>query len=276
MANEPEVALTWGAQLIHAARLLARAGSPAPQQEAAELLGHLLGMPVTTLAAHPATPMRQSDIQTFASWVARRIGGVPTPYITGHLEFMGLDIAVGWESPLPLPGAQRLVEEALRWARLHARGELSAAEMGTGCGAVSLALAALEPRFTRIYALDASMDALAKARVNGARYLLNLVITWLDGRDLATVPEPVDLVICGQRDLLAAAVERLSQAPANLRPGGALICAIPLAQRQEAEDALRAAGPATLFWVESAGGEPAIAVAQFAQHTGSDDVLSEG
>ena len=275
MANESETAPTWGAQLTHAARLLASAGSPAPQQEAAELLGHLLGMPVTTLAARPETPMRQDDIQTFASWVARRMGGVPTPYITGHLEFMGLDIVVGWESPLPEPGAQRLVEEALQWARLHTPGDLLAAEMGTGCGAVSLALAALEPRFTHIYALDAAADALARARANGARYLMNLVISWLDGRYLAALPEPVDLLVYSQREL-AAGVERLQQATEWLRPGGALICAIAAAQRQEVAHALLAAEPATLAWVESAAGESVVAVARFSQHTDGDDVLSQG
>ena len=266
MANESEIAPTWGAQLTHAARLLAEAGSPAPQQEASELLGHLLGISLTMLAARPTTTMRQSDAQTFASWVARRVGGVPTPYITGHLDFMGLDIAVGWESPLPPPGAQRLVEAALRWARRHAPGELSAVELGTGCGAVALALAALEPRFTQIYAVDAAAETLATAQANGARYLLNLVITWLVGRDLAVVSTSVDLVVCGRLDLLSSGADLLRQAPTRLRPGGALICAVTPAQRPAATAALLQGEPAALFWGESEssdGDAPAIAVAQF-------------
>lgn len=261
MANEVEP--TWGGQLAHAARLLAEAGSPQPEQEAAALLAHLLGMPGALLAAQAATPMRPRDVQTYASWVARRVGGVPTPYITGHLEFMGLDIAVGWESPLPTSGAERVVEAALHWARSHTPGELSVAEMGTGCGAVALALAALEPRFTRIYAVDASAAALAKAEANGARYLLNLVITWLMGRDLAAIPEPVDLLIWSQLELAAPAVDALIQAPIRLRPGGALICAVAAAQRPAATDALLLARPAAMFWVDPDGAEPAIAVAQF-------------
>jgi release factor glutamine methyltransferase len=207
--------------------------------------------------------MRPRDVETYAAWVARRVGGVPTPYITGRLDFMGLDIAIGWESPLPSAGAERVVAAALHWARSHTLGELSAAEMGTGCGAIALALAALEPRFTRIYAVDASAAALAKAEANGARYLLNLVITWLVGRDLAAIPEPVDLLIWSQLDLAAPGVDALTLAPARLRSGGALICAVPAAQRPAAADALFRAGPAALFWVEPDGAEPAIAVAQF-------------
>ena len=263
MANELEP--TWGARLTHAARLLAEAGLPQPEQEAAAMLAHLLGTPEALLAAQPATPMRPRDVETYAAWVARRIGGVPAPYITGHLEFMGLDIAVGWESPLPPRGAQRVVGAALHWARSHIPGELSAAEMGTGCGAIALALAALEPRFTRIYAVDASAAALAKAEANGARYLLNLVITWLVGRDLAAIPEPVDLLVWSQLDLAASGIDALIQASARLRPGGALICAVTAAQRLAATNALLQAG-AALFWVEPEGSEgdaPAIAVAQF-------------
>ena len=280
MANESDTAPTWGAQLAHATRLLTAAGSPAPEQEAAELLSHLLGTSEALLAAQPTTPMRPRDVQTYATWVARRIGGVPAPYITGHLEFMGLDIVVGWETPLPPPDAQRLVEAALRWARSYAPvtpdapGALSAAELGTGCGAITLALAALEPRFTRIYAVDASAETLAKAQANGARYLLNLVITWLDGRDLAVVPEPVDLVICSQLELARAGVELVTQTPARLRPGGALICAVTAAQRPLITNALRATEPAALFWVEPEGPEgetPAIAVAQFARAAHGDD-----
>ena len=69
--------------------------------------------------------------------VVRRAGGVPIPYITGHLEFMGLDIAVRWDSPLAPPGAQLLVETALQWARSRTPDGLIAAEVGAGCGAIT-------------------------------------------------------------------------------------------------------------------------------------------
>lgn len=252
MAGELDISPTWGSQLARAERILAEAGVPAPHQEAAELLRCVLGAPVAMVMAKPTEPMRPGDASTYAAWVARRAGGVPMPYITGHLDFMGLDITIGWESPLPAPGTPRLVEMALEWARSRAPDELVAVEIGAGCGAVSLALAALEPRFTHIYAVDASPEALAVARVNGARYLMNLVIDWIEGEELDMVPEPVDLIVCGKfgarpptigdspnATAARAGMSRISercarmftQAPTKLRPGGALICAVADAHR---------------------------------------------
>lgn len=303
MASDSGTAPTWGAQLAHATYLLAAAGSPAPEQEAAELLSHLLGVPVALLMAQPGTAMRQNDVQTYATWVGRRAGGLPIPYITGHLEFMGLDIAVGWDSPLPPPGATQVVDAALQWARSRSSGDLSVAEMGTGSGAIALALAALEPRFTRIYALDASPETLSKAQVNGERYLLNLVITWLDGRDLDAVPEPVDLIICGQpclpppsgssadwtqasdalkdarlREVVGRMPSRsarmLAQAPEKLRPGGALICMVAEAERASVTTLLQG-WPATPAWVDAQSDGIAIAVAQLSRNT-EDGTMSSG
>ncbi|HEU4785088.1 MAG TPA: class I SAM-dependent methyltransferase, partial [Ktedonobacterales bacterium] len=226
MAGESDIPLTWGAQLTHAERTLAESGSPSPQHEAVELLGHLLGLPVSEILARRQSPMRHADARRYHAWVTRRAGGVPMPYVTGHLEFMGLDISIGWDSPLPFPGASRLVEAALEWARSRAPEQLIAAEMRTGCGAIALALAALEPRFIRIYALDASPQILAVAAANGARYLLNLVIHWVEGETLDALSEPVDLIVCGQYDpaLPPFSGQLLARLPAKLRPAGALMC----------------------------------------------------
>lgn len=278
MTDESDFSSTWGEQLACAERLLAEAGTPAPQEEAAELLGYLLGMPVSLLATLPAVHMRPLDVQKYAAWTARRAMGEPMPYITGHLEFMGLDITTRRGSPLIPPGAQRLVEAALHWARHQVSSDLAIADIGTGCGAVALALAALEPRFTHVYAVDESVDALAVAQSTGARYLLNLVINWFRGEGLDVVPEPVDLIVCSQIDQLSPLaggghsagaesvssqnVRLLAQAPAKLRPGGALICVVDDTKRSAASEALMRSGFTALVWADSHGDGPAIAVAQ--------------
>jgi len=146
--------------------------------------------------------MRPLDAKAYAAWVARRAAGEALARITGRLEFMGMDITIGRDSPLAPAGAQQLVETALQWARRQAPGELWAAELSAGCGASALALAALEPRFMRIYAVESSLPTLETARDNGARYLLNLVMSWLQGEGLDAVPEPSDLIVCGQPDRL--------------------------------------------------------------------------
>lgn len=260
MANESYIPLTRGAQLTRAERILAAAGSLAPRREAAELLSHLLRVPVSDLLVQLALPMRQSDMRTYATWVMRRAAGEALPHITGHLEFMGLDIVIGQSDPLAPPGAERLVEAALQWARRRAPGELLATELGTGCGVITLALAALEPRFTHIYAVDPSPSALGAAHANGARYLLNLVITWLEGARLDVVPEPVDLIVCGQHDWAD-----LEHAPEKLRPGGALICAVDDAGRPAMDELLVRSFHFAPVWVEAQGDGPAIVVAHLSR-----------
>lgn len=262
MANEPDTPPTWGAQLARAEQILAAAGSLAPRREAAELLSHLLRVPVSELLmTQLALPIRQSDMQTYATWVMRRAVGEALPHITGHLEFMGLDIVIGQSDPLAPPGAQRLVETALQWARRRAPGELLAAELGAGCGAVALALAALEPRFTHIYAVDPSPSALGAAHANGARYLLNLVITWLEGENLDVVPEPVDLIVCGQPGWA-----NLEQVPEKLRSGGALICAVDDAEHPAMDELLGRGFHVAPVWVEAQSDGPAIVVAQLSRN----------
>jgi methylase of polypeptide subunit release factors len=257
MTSELDIPATWGTQLASAEQALAAVGAGAPRDEAVELLGHLLSVPRTELLARLSTPMRQPDVETYATWVARRAAGEALARITGRLEFMGLDITIARDGPLAPPGAQRLVETALQWARRRAPGELLAAEMSAGCGAIALALAALEPRFTRIYAVESSLSSLEAARANGARYLLNLVISWLEGVGLDAVPEPVDLIICAEPGWAS-----FEQAPAKLRQGGALICAVDRAERS-ATDALVVRGFSRApIWVESQGDLPALVIAQ--------------
>ncbi|MFI5274546.1 MAG: hypothetical protein ACHQ4H_16060, partial [Ktedonobacterales bacterium] len=197
-------------------------------------------------------------------------------HITGHVDFMGLDLRVGRDSPLVAPHARRLVELALRTCRGQSSGELVAAEIGTGCGAIALALATLEPRFTRVYALDPVPAALETARANGARYLMNLVITWLEGASLALVPEPVDVVVWGRIADVAAAraatgwnvtepAAHLAAAPRQaqgaLRPGGALVGAVARAQQPAIAALLGSAYPNAQVGFEPAGADLVIAVA---------------
>lgn len=283
MADDWNTTLTFAAQLVHAERVLAAAGSAAPWNEATELLSYALDMPISVLLAQPAKRLRPEDVRRYACLVRRRVAGEALARITGHVAFMGLDLAIGRADPLIPADAERRAQIALDWGRHHAPGELAAAEIGTGCGAIALALAALEPRFARIYAVDPSAAALQTAATNGARYLLNLVISWLAGEGLDVLPEPVDLVIYSQRDPESAAGGRseraaevvslrdmhlLKQAPAKLRPGGALIWGLERARESEILALLDLAFPDAQVWVDPLTGEDVIAVVQLAAEPG--------
>jgi len=301
--TSPDVrALSWGAQLTWAEQTLAGAGSPSPQREALVLLMHLVNAPSTLLLAQPERMLAPAEVTRYAGWIIRRAQGEPVPYITGHQFFMGLDLQVDRRSSLVRPSTARLIEVALEYLRCRSltERELLVADVGTGCGAIALALGLFEPRIAHIYAVDSSEDALEVARANGQRYLLNLFVSWLTGDALEPIPEPVDLIVAnrsnwrsgidqaasadlpdtlryephpadrsadGEADAADDGLARLStliaQAPAKLRPRGTLICAHDDAQRPAVAHLLAEALPSAQVWFgpTHAGGDH-FAVAQ--------------
>lgn len=264
---------SWGACLTWAETLLMRAGSPTPQLDALVLLMHATHTAPTLLVAEPQHVMAPSEKAQYAAWVARREEGEPVAYITGHKAFMGLDLLVDRRVLLVRPSTRWLVEAALESVRNRAVEEgdagLLVADIGTGCGAIALALAALEPCISHIYAVDISADALEVARANGARYRQNALISWLAGDTLEPVPEPVDLIVANLPYLRDAPNEAapdtlrfephlallsgpegldhirklVVQAPVKLRPGGTLVFALDDSQRPAVAQLLAAALP---------------------------------
>jgi release factor glutamine methyltransferase len=278
------VAPSCGAQLAWAERTLAAAGMPTPHDDALALLGRLAHVPSARLLAQPDRPLGVEEVGRYAEWVRRRADGEPLAHITGHLDFMGLDLRVDRRSPLARPGAARLVAAALDCLRARRPdvGGLLVAEVGTGCGAIALALGLLEPRIAHVYALDANADALTVARANGDRYLMNVLISWLEGETLEALPEPVDLIVAGWPDGgrmpepadprsrecsaesdsaggLAHLGGVIARVGAKLRPGGELIVALGPAEPAEVARRLAAALPRAHVWFgpyepHSAGG----------------------
>jgi release factor glutamine methyltransferase len=262
--------MTAGAAIGWAAMELAVAGVPMAYSDAAVLLQWAANMPATRFRADPGIELTGEEFATFAAWVARRSHGEPVAYITGHKSFMGLDLEIDKRVLIVRPLTRLVAEVALELARLHPKGSLIAADIGTGVGALAIALAVLEPRFERIYGSDYSADALEVARANGARYGLDKRIVWLEGDLLEPIPEPVDLMVANlpyvPQPITAPAVEyephvafyggddglellrRFSrQLPAKLRPGGAVVLEIGPDQRSPVEAALLEHSPALLI-----------------------------
>jgi release factor glutamine methyltransferase len=262
--------MTAGAAIGWAAMELAAAGVPHAYSDAAVLLQWAAHLPATRFRADPGIELTSEAYATFANWVARRSVGEPVAYITGHKSFMGLDLIVDKRVLIVRPLTRLVAEVALEWARLRPKGALVAADIGTGVGALAIALAVLEPRFERIYASDYSADALDVARANGARYGLDGRVVWLEGDLLEPIPEPVDLIVAnlpyvpqttpaagaefepsvafyGGDDGLALLRRFCAQLPAKLRPGGAVVLEIGPDQRAAVETALLEHSPALLI-----------------------------
>jgi release factor glutamine methyltransferase len=157
------------------------------RRDAEVLLAHVLGVGTAALHAHPERPLAPAQAERFAALAARRREGEPVAYLTGRRGFRWLELEVDARVLIPRPETEHLVEAALG---LPAAARV--ADVGTGSGAVALALATERPDL-RVVGADVSPGALAVARANAAR--LGAEVTWLLGDLLAAVPGRLDAVV---------------------------------------------------------------------------------
>jgi len=132
-------------------------------RDAELLLLHTLQISRATLLAYPARELPSAQQIAYQSLVVRRLQHEPIQYITGRQEFYGLDLHVTPAVLIPRPETEHLVEAVLKL--LPSNQPLKLADVGTGSGAIAIALAAHLPH-AEISALDISLDALAVAAAN--------------------------------------------------------------------------------------------------------------
>ncbi|MFK3846950.1 peptide chain release factor N(5)-glutamine methyltransferase [Stenotrophomonas sp. NPDC078853] len=144
----------------------AKLRGPEARHEAELLLLHALQRPRSWLFAHATDPVDLADRDSFHALLARRAAGEPVAYITGQWGFWTLQLEVSPATLIPRPETELLVEQAL--ARLPADRPCTIADLGTGSGAIALALASERP-LVQVLATDFSGEALAVAKRNAAR-----------------------------------------------------------------------------------------------------------
>ncbi len=127
------------------------------------LLTHVLQKPRSWLFAHRDDPASAEIAAAFEALVARRAQGEPVAYLTGQRGFWRFDLAVTPATLIPRPETELLVELALE--RLPAGRASRIADLGTGSGAIALALAYERPQ-AQVFASDASAQALSVASGN--------------------------------------------------------------------------------------------------------------
>lgn len=182
-----------------AAGQLQNAAVDTPALDAEVLLSHVLQCDRSVLLAHPNRTLQPEHIQAFRSAVSRRASREPLAYIVGHKEFYGLDLLVDRRVLIPRPETELLVELGIAWVQERQREgrpteELIVVDMGTGSGAIAIALARHIPQLI-VYALDPSSDALAVARCNIERHGLTKRIFLVAGDLLSPLSAPMDLIL---------------------------------------------------------------------------------
>jgi release factor glutamine methyltransferase len=137
------------------------------------LLSAVLARPRSWLLAHADEALDPDAARHYDALLTRRAAGEPLAYVLGEKEFFGLRLEVTPEVLIPRADTETLVEWALEL--LPCNVEAAVADLGTGSGAIALALAARRPT-ARVTAVDASADALAVAERNAGR--LGLAVEW--------------------------------------------------------------------------------------------------
>ena len=142
--------------------------SPLDALDARVLLTHALGWRRTDLITRGDQPLSDEQVAGYRSLERRRIAGEPIAQITGTREFFGLDFEITPDVLIPRPDTELLVETAL--LALEGLRAPLVADLGTGSGAIAIAIAAHRPD-ARIVATDRSAAALAVAKRNADRLI---------------------------------------------------------------------------------------------------------
>ena len=141
---------------------LQESGSDSPSLDGAVLLCHVLDKPRSYLLTWPDRLLTEEQYQGFQAVLSRRLAGEPVAYITGEREFWSLPLKVSPSTLIPRPDTERLVELALEKAPSTPATIL---DLGTGTGAIALALASELPEF-QVVGIDIRPEAQRLATEN--------------------------------------------------------------------------------------------------------------
>ncbi|HET7588364.1 MAG TPA: peptide chain release factor N(5)-glutamine methyltransferase [Gammaproteobacteria bacterium] len=138
---------------------------PLTRLDAELLLCHVLSRPRSFLHARPELTPDAAAVERFRALLQRRRAGEPLAYITGEREFWSVALKLNRDTLIPRPETETLVEQAL--IAIPVEANWTVADLGTGSGAIGLAIASERPR-CRVIATDVSPAALDVARANAS------------------------------------------------------------------------------------------------------------
>ncbi|WP_425328449.1 peptide chain release factor N(5)-glutamine methyltransferase [Rhodopseudomonas palustris] len=257
-----------GAARRAVSKLFKEAGLDSPDLDARLLIGEVTGLDLTGLVSQAERSLTVDEAGRLAAFAERRLAGEPVARILGTREFWGLLLRLGADTLVPRPDTETVVEVALEYLRADACPQPRVLDIGTGSGAILLALLS-ECRDATGIATDINLETLKIARVNAAELGLSDRARFVACDYAAALAGPFDLVVSNPPyipagDIAALDVEVREHDPRRaldggadgldayrrivpealrlLRPGGALVVEFGQGQSEAVVGLMRAAG----------------------------------
>lgn len=194
-------------------------GLPEPKLDAEYLISHALGMKRLDLFLQFERPLPEADLEKIREGVRRRTRREPLQHILGTVPFCGLVLKSDRRALIPRPETEFLVEKI---REEFADPPATLLDLGTGSGAIALALAVLFPEAT-VIATDAAPGALELARENLSQYPEGERIDLRQGIWLEGLPETFDLIVSNPPYLTEQEWEEAEPEVRDYEPRDALI-----------------------------------------------------
>jgi len=192
--------------------------SDSPRLDAELLLCHSFGLSRTQLFTRNDDTLNTKTLDSCEKFILRRERGEPLAYIVGKREFWSLELAVNQHTLIPRPETELLVELALQY--IDKEQVCRIADLGTGSGAIALALA-VERSNSHIDACDTSNNALAIAQHNAQQHNISNV-TFLHSDWFENLQQQQYDLIVSNPPYIAANDKHLQQGDVRFEPAAAL------------------------------------------------------
>ncbi len=205
------------ADLLHASAAL-EGVSDSPRLDVEVLLCHVLNQPRSYLYAWPERTVDNGQQARFQILLRRRAQGEPVAYLTGVKEFWSLPLQVNASTLIPRPETELLVQVTLD---LTLRDTAAVLDLGTGCGAIALALAHERP-YWRVTGVDKVEDAVKLAQQNRRHLGLDNAVFFASNW-FANIPAQLFDVVVSNPPYISATDSHLHEGDVRFEPESALV-----------------------------------------------------
>ncbi len=183
------------------------AGIEKSRLEAEELLAHTLEVNRLNLYLNPDRPLTKAELNRYRPLIKKRKSGQPLQYITGKTSFMGISLKIDDRALVPRPETEEMTEEIL--TRFRHRSGLKVLDLGTGSGAIAIALAKflVAPRVT---AVDKSDSALKLAEENVSENGVSGAVEFRQSDWFSAVDDQYNIIVSNPPYVASGEIEELS------------------------------------------------------------------